>query len=553
MNGVYKQTKDFTRRAMVGLVLAGCLLLSGIVAAATIEVSAELSEARPFARQSTVYTVRILTDQALETADVTLPRVSGGVFSPLDDEWTLHTLPGQQGNYVNERRYLFTPLRPGHLEIPPATVKVVVARAPQSYGQPWGQQSYGYPNYGYPGYGQQPVQPQPGGSDRQELQTAPLRLEVTGLVGEAATLLPLHDLRIEGKLQAAGKPREGEPVAVGITLTAVGATGDALPGIVELLQAGDRAHDFKIYAERPQTTTRFDERLRAVVGQRIETVTLVPTRSGAMQLPIVEIPYWNVITGGKDVARLATRPLHVEPGAAGTAPPRASRKPVPEGEKRVPLRTGSEDVRGFWLPVGGALLAAFFIGWRIGSGQRRQRRALAAAEGRADAPTAPSPSPLEALGPVASRAKQAVTGVMPGRVKEQVASGTGVVLRGINRIIPRRLRIWSCMHCVTKQDEPLGICRILRRFASDCLGMPENSSIESIGREVARRRPSAETSAYLNLFGRLDDAAYGNGGGRFDVEAWKRDFRKMFGRLLRRSGGSGRPRPDNRLPELNPR
>ena len=83
--------------------------------------------------------------------------------------------------------------------------------------------------------------------------------------------------------------------------------------------------------------------------------------------------------------------------------------------------------------------------------------------------------------------------------------------------------------------------------------MPENSSIESIGREVAHRRPSAETSAYLNLFGRLDDAAYGNGGGGFDVEIWKQDFRKMFGRLLRRSGDSRRPRPDNRLPELNPR
>jgi hypothetical protein len=111
MKGGYKKTKDFTRSMLVGLALAGCLLFTGIVAAASIEVSAELSEARPFTRQSTVYTVRILTDQALETADVTLPRVSGGVFSPLDDEWTLHTVPGQQGNYVNERRYLFTPLR----------------------------------------------------------------------------------------------------------------------------------------------------------------------------------------------------------------------------------------------------------------------------------------------------------------------------------------------------------------------------------------------------------------------------------------------------------
>ena len=110
------------------------------------------------------------------------------------------------------------------------------------------------------------------------------------------------------------------------------------------------------------------------------------------------------------------------------------------------------------------------------------------------------------------------------------------------------------MRCVDRAAEPQGICRIMRRFATDCLGLPENSSLQSIGRAIARQRPSAETSAYLNLFGRLDDATYGSTLAGFDVEAWKKDFRRLFGRLVRAPRSWTRvPGGRGGLPELNPR
>lgn len=644
------KTKELARKGIIAFWSFAAGLVPAQVIAANLYATADLSETRPYAQQNTVYTVRVYTDRTLKTADVTLPQVSGGIFAKLDDEWDARPVKGQQGTYVNERRYLFTPLRAGRIEIPPATVSVTTGGGKQAssaqpwaqqYSQPWGQQPpigqpygqqqstpsynqpwtqqpgqqlpmnqpwgqpyaqpwapqpgqqlpfgepwgqpgagqvpgeqaaaqqpatlpysqyqqpYAYP--GYPGFGQQqPAVSQGGGpSEHLELKTSALSVEVTALVGDAAGLLPLHNLRIEGNVQAIGEPRVGEPVTVGITVTGVGITGDRLPGITERLQAGNRNDDFKIYAERPHTDWAYDERLQAVVGRRIETVTLVPTRAGALELPIVEIPYWNVISNQQETASMATRPLRVQSGGVGAASSAQRPESRVGDEVGVPLRTESEDVWGFWLPVGGALLAAFFIGWRMGMAQRRQRRAREASEAgeAAPAPSAsPSPSPFAALAPAAARTREAAAGLMPKALTARASAGTSVVLRGINRIIPRRLKVWTCMRCVERADEPQGICKVLRRFATDCLGLPENSSLQSIGRAVARQRPSAETSAYLNLFGRLDDATYGSTLAGFDVEAWKKDFRKLFGRLwraprswARTSGGRGG------LPELNPR
>lgn len=584
--------------AALWLLAAGCA--PGQAFAARVYATAGLNETQPYVQQNTVYTVRVYTDRTLNTADVTLPQVSGGIFTRLDDEWQARAVKGKHGTYVNERRFLFTPMRAGRIEIPPARVSVTTSGAgagqqpaatqpwgqpyggqygqpwaqqspvqpyaqqhpgAQPHGQPWGQQTgqhppfgqqpvpqtYGPQAYNYPAYGQpQPMGSQGGGrSERLELETSPLTIEVTALVGQASGLLPLHNLHIDGNLQAAGEPRVGEPVTVMITVTGVGITGDRLPGVTDRLHSGD----FKIYADRPHTEWAYDERLEAVVGRRIETVTMVPTRKGALELPIVEIPYWNVVSGRQEVARMATRPLRVQPAPAGAQSAVQKAKSRAAGEGRVPLRTESEDIWGFWLPVGGALLAAFIMGWRMGVVQRRQRRAREAP----DTAPIPSPSPFAALAPAAAKARRTAAGLMPRPLTDRLSAGLSAVLRGVNRVIPRRVRVWTCMRCVQRAAEPQGICKILRRFATDCLGLPENSSLRSIGHAIARQRPAVETSAYVNLFGRLDDATYGSTSAKFDVAAWKRDFSKLFGRLLRAprirlgsAAGSG-------LPELNPR
>jgi len=565
-NDASKTRTNSAWKKIAALWLVVSALMPCGASAAGLWAEAELSESRPYVQQAAVYTVRLYSDRSPKTANISLPQINGGMFSKLDEKWSVREeRSGQQTRIINEYRFLFTPLRAGRIEIPPASIDVTMPRAPQvysqpaqPYGQPWGQQPYAYPGYGsYPGYGQQPqgqqAAPQPPGDapERQKVAVPAMELEVAALPGQAAALLPLHGLRIDGTFQHGGEVRVGEPVMLTVTVTGIGVTGDRLPAIADRLQTDE----FKIYTERPYTDWAFDQRLQAVVGRRVETLTLVPTRAGPAELPIVEVPWWNVISGQQDTARLTTPSLRVQAGGGVHAQETA--EPVAPRDKRpnLPLRTEKDDLWAFWLPVGGALTVAFFIGWRMGQSQRRPPAGGYPHEGDDDgaAAVAPAPSPWAALTPVAARTRRAAARLVPRTWGARLENLGGWILQGINRLVPRRLKIWTCMRCVDRMPEPMGICTILRRFARDCLGMPENSSLQSIGHAVARQRPTAETSAYLNLFGRLDDAAYGSSGAHFDAEAWKKDFKRLFRRLLRgprRWTGSGR---GGGLPELNPR
>ena len=547
----------------LALATLGFLALAPEAVSADVRAEAVLSEQRPYVQQGSLYTLRIYSDRSLKSVEVALPAVNGGLLSKLDEEWTARNAPGSssQGGVITERRYLFTPMRAGRVEIPPASLDVTLEAAPAGYSQK-GTQPYGYPGYVYPGYGQpyqqQNAAPKNQGPKNQQVRTAGVTVEVASLPAQAASLQPLHGLRLDSRFQTRGEPKLGEPVTLEIAVTAIGATGDRLPSVADRLQTSE----FKVYADRPKTEWQFDERLQQVVGRRLETVTLIPTRTGPVELPIVEIPWWNVISGHAETARLTTPPLRIGDSGSAAVPTRtssaASESALNAGG--VPLHTEREDIWGFWLPVGGGLLLAFFIGWRTGVAQKRRR---AQQEGLTHEAT---PSPWSALAPAAARTRSVVSKVVPRSLIERARRGGSNdseprelpaflrgLLQGVNAIMPRRVKIWTCMRCVQRAPEPGPICGVLRRFARECLGMPENASLQSIGNAVASQRPSAETSAYMNLFGRLDDAAYGAGEAGFDLDAWKKDFKRLFGRLLRRSKRWSRDGRGDGLPALNPR
>ncbi len=63
------------------------------------------------------------------------------------------------------------------------------------------------------------------------------------------------------------------------------------------------------YPEQPQTRNQADE--RGLLGSREESVALVPTRSGEIVLPAIEVPWWNTRTDSLEYARLPERRLQV--------------------------------------------------------------------------------------------------------------------------------------------------------------------------------------------------------------------------------------------------
>jgi hypothetical protein len=82
----------------------------------------------------------------------------------------------------------------------------------------------------------------------------------------------------------------GDSLIRTITMVAEGLDGAVLPpfGGTELIGAN-------VYPDPSEIDRTFVD--GAIVGTRVETMTIVPTESGALEIPEISIPWWNVDTG----------------------------------------------------------------------------------------------------------------------------------------------------------------------------------------------------------------------------------------------------------------
>lgn len=511
-------------------------------AAARIWAEAEISDTLPYVQQSVIYTVRVFSENNLSTADVYLPQVPSASFIKLDGPIASARYIGRDRYIVNEYRYAFISMSPGKMHLPATRLEVR-----QVSGQPGRTGTYNP-------WSAAPAAAAPR-KPLTKVWTKAIEMEVMPPPEDVRSWLPVRLLRIDGNLQSPDQVRVGDPITLTVTLAAWGATGDQLPSV----EAQLRGHDFKVYPERPHTEWHFDHRASNINGRRVETFTLVPTRAGEIELPQIQVPWWDVANARENTAWLPSRVIKVEGAAAGSrspvataSPRRASGGPHAAPERGgVSLRVSEKDVTGFWLPVFGGLLLAFVLGLWIGKGRPGSEQAsrLAVEGARQLAPV------MGHAGRHAVRGMGTAVGllqrVLPRRYSVPLGRLRDGLAQRLGRLMPVRLRMWGCMRCVRKASDPEGLCLLVRRFACDALNLPANVPLRRIADALARRGPRRDDGAIHDLLKELDDAVYGSGD--LDVAAWKRRFRRLFRRLIFSSRQwVDRVRGEG-LPELNPR
>ena len=183
---------------------------------------------------------------------------------------------------VNDFTLTLTPLRSGDLELPP--IKVSGTQAGSGQG-------------GYPGP-----------SSRYEVASERSRVQVRPILTSVSPWLPLHDLNLTANLDSARDVAEGEPVTISLELKAVGAQGSQLPSLEGLLASPD----FRVYREQTLTEGGLSADKRSLVGKRTEYYTLVPHSGGRLRMPAIQIAWWNVDKGTREVAGLPIHTLKVE-------------------------------------------------------------------------------------------------------------------------------------------------------------------------------------------------------------------------------------------------
>jgi hypothetical protein len=149
----------------------------------------------------------------------------------------------------------------------------------------------------------------------QEINILPIPGQFTG------SWLPSDYVELSEQWQPVdGKFTVGEPITRTLTLTAVGVIEEQLPEIGSLYP-----DSVKVYPDQADTTTV--EKDNTLIAQRKETLAIIPTQVGKLQIPAVSVPWFNILTREVEYAQLPARTLDISPGAAAQSSPIATRAP----------------------------------------------------------------------------------------------------------------------------------------------------------------------------------------------------------------------------------
>lgn len=155
----------------------------------------------------------------------------------------------------------------------------------------------------------------------------------------------------------------GEPITRSLIISAQGLEGARLPPLK--LQGGD---GYKLYPDQPRVEDATSA--SGVLGTRIESVAIVPTRPGKLTLPELRVSWWDTVSGKSRETRLA--PVTVEvvaapptPGAPTIAPEMTAATETPSADPRPPWLWWLVGTNAAWAIIA-ALCGALW--WR----QRRR-------------------------------------------------------------------------------------------------------------------------------------------------------------------------------------
>ncbi len=336
--------------------------------AAPLLLEAEAQPLKALVGSQVLLTVRLLHRVDLAQASLSEPQPQG-VETEIQQIGKDRSFETRRDGYlyeVVERRYALFPQQPGTLHLPKLRLDAQVASA-----------AAGLDPFGHP---------------LQQVRrfSAPLDIRVEPKPADLGgrTWLPARDLTLQDDWQQHPPPlRVGEPATRTLVLRAPGLPAAHLPELKIPVPAG-----WKSYPDQPARQDETDA--TGVIGTLQQKLALVPTRPGPVELPAIDLDWYDVATRQWRRAHLDPVKATVAPAAAGAvaaalppatqpatalplpqaASPDPSTRPAPQAQPTAaaPARSAA----GFWpwlsLLLGLGWLLTLLLFWR----QRRRQPSL---------------------------------------------------------------------------------------------------------------------------------------------------------------------------------
>ncbi|MCC5851867.1 MAG: protein BatD [Alkalimonas sp.] len=241
-------------------------------------------------QQSGYYTVTIFYRGDLQRGNLTEPMMEGARVQQIGrDEEGSQLVDGVRYRTIS-RRFAITPQRSGQFSI----------RAPEFTGELLDRDS-SRSNF----FARTRTVLQHAETIEVDVQPIPANFPGEWLV---AGLVTLHE-EWSGDLS---QLQQGEPITRTITLSAVDVAPNQLPDLEFNAPAGVR-----LFSQPPERQGA--QRNGRLVAQQSYTLSMIPTESGTLELPELQVAWWNSQRQMIDFASLPARTLTVQPAATATA------------------------------------------------------------------------------------------------------------------------------------------------------------------------------------------------------------------------------------------
>ncbi len=310
-------------------------------------LEAEINTRTPYVQQEVEYTIRLWCRYEISNASLSEPSFTGDVLvKPVEEDRRYEANRDGKRYKVVERRFVLYPQASGPLTIKPAEVTAQVMKRGFSLFDTFAQ-SMSTRRVTSPGLA---------------LSVKPVPASFPG-----KHWLPARRLRLQAEWQPPNREAgAGEPLAQTLTLWADGLTAGQLPPLAVAPPPG-----WKAYPERPLTNDQ--QQNGSFQGVLAQKTALIANKPGRVELPPVEVPWWNTETDTLEIARVpaviltATGAAPPEPAAPPAASPAASATSPASGAPRPPSGlTPAADHRWRWLAAVCALgwTATLVLMWR---------------------------------------------------------------------------------------------------------------------------------------------------------------------------------------------
>jgi hypothetical protein len=187
-----------------------------------------------------------------------------------------------------------------------------------------------------------------------------------------AAWLPAHEVNLsQNWSREPDNLRAGEPISRDITVSALGQLETQIPVLEPPVVAG-----VNIYPDRPVLARELET--RGIRGIRTDTYAMIGGDAGDLELPALELPWWDIDAAEWRVASLPAQSLSILPGPQSSAPPPVEAEPAPASDAGpAPVAPPEVVYSGFWRQVAVILALVWLVtlgAWWWSSRPRRELR-----------------------------------------------------------------------------------------------------------------------------------------------------------------------------------